>query len=132
MNNIPGNRQRLRREETVFRGPNGEIKTQTEEHSVFFNDGNIGSKQTVEIPIVLGKLPHDFETVTAQCQTCYEFATDDMVTACDLCHRILCLPCSRKRNEMTVCPKCAKYIERRRLILIVRKLFLDPFVERKG
>ncbi len=132
MSNKPNNRQRLRRERTVFRGPNGKISMESEEHSIFFEDGNIGSKETHEMLVVLGKLPHDFKSITSQCQTCHSFATDDMAAVCGLCNRVVCLPCSQRREGLTVCPSCASYLERRRKILILRKLIIDPFVERKG
>ncbi len=128
----PRNRQRKRTDETTFVGPNGSITTRTVEHSVFFEAGDIGSTRMIEMPIALGKLPHDFTEITAQCQSCFEFATDDMVTVCQACKRITCVVCSRVSEGITVCPKCAKHIERRRKFLILRKLFLDPFVERKG
>ena len=121
-------RQRIRREETRYLGRNGSLEFQVKEHSVFMEDGNIVSRERKDLPIVQGVAPHDPDDVAGQCQSCLSFTTKLLV--CDLCWQVVCLPCASRRSGMTVCPACAQYLKRRRWLLIFRKLFIEPFVER--
>ena len=123
-------RQRIRREETRYRGKDGSFVFQNEEHSVFLGEGNILSRGRTETPVAQGVVPHEPTDVVGQCQSCSDFTTKLLI--CDLCWQVVCLPCASERSEMTVCPACAQYLERRRWILILRKLFIEPFVERIG
>lgn len=120
-------RQRIRREETRYRGKDGSFVFQSEEHSVFLADGNILSRGRTEAPVAQGVVPHKPTDVVAQCQSCTDFTTKLLI--CDLCWQVVCLPCASRRSEMTVCPACVRYLDRRRWILILRKLFVEPFVE---
>jgi len=125
-------RHRVRRDETRYRGDSGSVEFQSEEHSIFQDDGNIASRQRCESPVIQGLVPHEPTDVVGQCQTCQSFATREMIAVCDSCWQVVCRPCASQRQNMTVCPSCAQYLTRRRWILILRKLFIDPFVERVG
>ncbi len=123
-------RQRIRREEIRFNGNNKSVEFQNEEHSVFLADGNIVSRERREAPVIQGVIPHEPTDVAGQCQSCSNFTTKLLV--CDLCWQVVCLPCASQRGDKKVCPACFRYLERRRWILIFRKLFIEPFVEHVG
>ena len=123
-------RQRIRREETCYRGKDGSYVFQNEEHSIFLADGNIVSRERTETPVAQGVVPHVPTDIAGECRSCSNFTTKLLI--CDLCWEVVCLPCASRRAEMTVCPACARYLQRRRWILIFRKLFIEPFVERIG
>ena len=127
-NNNP--RQRIRREETCYHGKDGSFVFQNEEHSVFLSDGDIVSRERRETPVIQGVVPHEPTDVAGQCQSCSSFTTKLLI--CDLCWEVVCLPCASQRAHLTVCPACAQYLKRRQWILILRKLFIEPFVERVG
>jgi len=122
-------RQRIRRQETRFRGKDKSFVFKNEEHSVFLNDGNIVSRQRFDSDVAQGIIPHSPDELKGQCQTCLNFLTEKTILICDLCWNVTCLPCAVKKDNMTVCPACAKYLEHRRRILIFRKLFIEPFIE---
>ncbi len=122
-------RQRIRREETRYRGKGGSFVFQNEEHSAFLSDGNIVSRERRESPTLQGVVPHEPTDVAGQCQSCQSFATKDMLMVCDCCWQVVCLPCASQRQNLTVCPSCAQYLARRRWIQILRKLLIEPFVE---
>ena len=123
-------RQRIRQEETCYRGKDGSFAMKKEEHSVFMADGNIISRERIETPVTQGIIPHEPTDVAGQCLSCLDFTTELLI--CDLCWEVVCLHCASQRTERKVCPACARYLERRRWILILRKLFIEPFVERIG
>lgn len=125
-------RQRIRKESSHFRSKDGSLSFSSEEHSVFFDDGNIASRHDIESPVIKGLTPHQPTDVAGQCQSCLGFVTGEMIAACELCWQIVCRPCASQRNNIIVCPACANYLARRRWVLILRKLFIDPFVERLG
>ena len=123
-------RQRIRREEIRFNGINESVEFQTEEHSVFLPDGNIVSRERREAPVIQGVIPHQPTDIAGQCQSCLGFTTKLVI--CDQCRQVICLPCTSQRENKKVCPTCFQYLERRRWILILRKIFIEPFVERVG
>lgn len=126
-NNNP--RQRIRRQEVRFRGKTKDFGISTEEHTVLGDDGNIVSHERTESPVAQGMIPHEPTDVVGQCQTCLNFATEKMILVCDCCWQVVCLPCASKWKNETVCPACARHLDRRRFRLIFRKLFIEPFVE---
>ncbi len=126
--NRDNSRQRVRRNETTFYGKNKSFTIRNEEHGIFMDDGNIVSCERRETPVIQGIVPHEPKEVAGQCQSCFEFTTKLVI--CDKCRKAICLPCSSKKDDMTVCPPCFKYLKRRKWILITKKLFIDPFVER--
>ncbi|MCK5125557.1 MAG: hypothetical protein KAR42_04815 [candidate division Zixibacteria bacterium] len=126
MSNNP--RQRIRRNETCYRGKGSSFTIRNEEHGIFMDDGNIISRERQVTPLIQGIVPHEAKDVAGQCQSCFEFTTKLII--CDQCRQVVCLPCSRKKDDMTVCPLCFNYLKHRKWILIVKKLFIDPFVER--
>mgnify|MGYP001620014034 CR=1 FL=1 len=122
-------RQFIRRVEKTFHGKKRSFVFQSEEHSAFLSDGNIISRQRTEAPVLKGVVPHEPNDVAGECQSCLNFATEQMLIICDCCWEVVCLPCAGEREGMRVCPSCAQYLVRRRRTLILRKLFIDPFVE---
>jgi len=122
-------RQFIRRVEKTFHGKKRSFVFRREEHSVFLPDGNIISRQRAEAPVLKGVVPHEPSDVAGECQSCLNFVTEQMLIICDLCWEIVCLPCASQREGMRVCPSCVGYLARRRRTLILRKLFIDPFVE---
>lgn len=125
-------RQRIRRFKTRYHGKDGSLVFESDEHSVFFEDGSIASQQTSDSPVLQGIIPHEESDVAGQCQSCRSFATSEMLVLCELCWEMVCLPCACVRESMVVCPPCVKYLQQRRWVLIFRKLFIDPFVEQVG
>lgn len=123
-------RQRIRLEETRYRGKNGSFVLQNEEHSVFFPDGSIVSRERKESPVAQGIVPHQPTDVVGQCQTCLEFLTADSHRSCANCSQVVCCVCARDFEKNAVCPTCAELLKRRRRILIVKKLLIYPFVQR--
>jgi len=121
-------RQRIRKEETRFRGDGESTSHKIDEHSVFFDDGSIASKEYEEIQVLQGIIPHHREDIAGQCQSCLDFTTKLII--CDHCWQAVCLHCAIKRENKIVCPACFRYLEHRRWILILKKLFIEPFVER--
>ena len=123
-------RQRIRREEIRFNGNSESVKFQNEEHSVFLENGNIVSRERRESPVIQGVIPHQPNDIAGQCQSCFGFTTKLII--CEHCWQVVCLPCASLRKNKKVCPTCFRYLEHRRWILIFRKLFIEPFVERVG
>ena len=123
-------RQRIRRFRTRLLGKDRSLLFENEEHSVFLEDGSISSQQSSDTPVIQGLIPHEPEDVAGQCQTCQSFATGEMLVLCELCWEMVCRPCASERDRMVVCPACVKYLERRRWINMLRKLLIEPFVER--
>ncbi len=121
-------RQRIKQNEATFLGKNGSLTFQNKEHGIFMDEGTIISRERNETPLAQGIIPHEPKDVAGQCQSCSEFTTK--LVFCDECREVVCLPCSRKKDNMTVCPLCFNYLKRRKWILIAKKLFIDPFVER--
>lgn len=121
-------RQRIRKEETRFTGDGKSATHRTEEHSVFYDDGSIASKESEEAQVLQGIIPHNLEEIAGQCQSCLEFTTK--LITCEHCWQVVCLPCANQRESQKVCPACYRYLERRRWILILKKLFIEPFVEK--
>ena len=121
-------RQRIRREEIRFSGNTESVEYKNVEHSVFLDDGNIVSRERKEAPVIQGVIPHNPTDIAGECQSCLSFTTKLII--CDHCWQVVCLPCASQRENKKVCPACFRYLERRRWILIFRKLFIEPFVER--
>lgn len=131
MTNNTNPRQRIRKKTTVYRGKGASVEFQNEEYSVFLNDGNIGTREIEEAPVIQGLVSHEPKEVAGQCQSCLNFATREMILICDCCWQVVCRPCAGKREKMKVCPACNRYLRRRRWFLILRKLFIEPFVEKR-
>lgn len=123
-------RQRIRRESIRFYGSGASIEVESTEHSVFLPDGSIGSNLTSTSPVIQGRIPHQASDIAGQCQTCLNFAVESSLTTCQGCWRIVCLPCATSSRSMIVCPSCAKFLRRLRIKEIIRKVFIEPFVEK--
>lgn len=122
-------RQFIRRQERCYHGKRKSFVFKSEEHSAFLPDGNIISRQRTEAQVLKGVVPHEPNDVAGECQSCLNFATESMLIICDLCWEVVCLPCASQREGMRVCPSCVQFLRRRRRTLILRKLFIEPFVE---
>ena len=123
-------RHRTRKTETQLCGKGDSLEFKTVEKSAFGTDGNIQSLELTEVPSVQGVLPHSPTDVQGQCQSCLEFTTK--LILCDLCWTVLCLPCAVPAEQEVVCPACARFLKKRRWIQMLRKLIVEPFVERLG
>lgn len=123
--------QRILREEKCFRGKGKSYVQKSEVHSAFLKDGNIVSRKRTETPLLKGIAPQSPGEVAGQCQSCLCFVT--VLLLCDHCSEVVCQPCcAQSREKKNVCPACAEYLRRRRWILLLRELFIEPFVERIG
>ena len=125
-------RQRMKRESRQIDGKGNTISFDTEEHSAFFGEGSIATKVIMHSPVVQGIVSHELSEIVGQCQTCLNFATAHMHNICQNCSQVVCSICAKSIEKTIVCPPCKKALERRRWILIAKKLFIDPFVERVG
>jgi len=123
-------RERIRRKNNRFSGPQGSIEVESVERSVFLPDGNIGSSLDTNIPVLQGRIPHETSDIAGQCQSCLNFATESSLATCQSCWRIVCLPCATSSRGITVCPTCAKLLRKMRIREIIRKVFIEPFVEK--
>ena len=63
-------RQRIRRQETHIQGDNKSIAFRIDDHSVFFDNGDIASHQMVEASAQKGIVAHKSWDILTQCQTC--------------------------------------------------------------
>lgn len=125
-------RQRVKKESRRIQGKGNSLSFDTEEHSAFLDDGSIATKINIDLPVVQGIVPHDPSEVVGQCQTCLNFATAKMHNICQNCSQVVCSICAKPFEKTVVCPTCKIALERRRWILIAKKIFIDPFVERVG
>ena len=129
-NDIP--RQRVKKESKRIDGKVNSLSFDSEEHSVFLEDGSITTKINSNSPVVQGIVSQNTSDIVSQCQTCLNFATAQMHNICQSCSSVVCSICAIEFEKTIACPVCNKALERRRWILIVKKLFIDPFVERVG
>ena len=123
------NRQYIRKEEKHYIGKENSYVSKTEEHSAFLNDGNIITRLKTEQPVAQGITPHKQIDIVGECQNCFQFITKEMYSKCQLCMKVCCLPCSIKNQNMTVCPICSELLNQHRLRLMLRRFFIEPFIE---
>ncbi len=123
-------RQRLRKVILRILGTGSQVEYETAEQSAFSPNGDILSGETQTIPILQGVAAHDPEAIAGQCLSCFSFTTE--LVLCESCWQQVCKPCASRRSNMVVCPACSEYLRRRRRFLILRKLVIDPFIERTG
>lgn len=125
-------RHRMKRESKRIHGKGNSLSFDIEEHSVFLDEGSIATKVNTDSPVVQGILPHDASGIVGQCETCLEFTTRQRHHICQCCSQVVCSICARAFEKIVVCPACKIALKRRRWILIAKKVFIDPFVERVG
>jgi hypothetical protein len=122
----------VKRESRRIYGKSNSLTFDIEEHSVFLDDGSIATKVNTDSPVVQGIVSHDASEIVGQCETCLEFATRQRHNICQCCSQVVCSICAKAFEKTVVCPACKEVLERRRWILIAKKIFIDPFVERVG
>ena len=120
-----------RKEEKHYRGKENSYVFKTEELSDFDQNGNVRTYLKTEQPVTQGIMPHAQTEIVGECQTCFTFLTKEMYSRCELCLRVCCLPCSVRNQKLIVCPLCSELLNKNRLRMIIRKFFIDPFLEVK-
>jgi len=123
-------RQRIKKASSRIDGNNNSLSFDTEEHSVFYDTGDIATKIKSTAPVIQGVVSQDSSKIIGQCQTCLNFATAQMYNTCWNCSKVVCSICAKIFEKNAVCPSCLQILKRRRWVLIAKKIFIDPFVER--
>ena len=120
-------RQRTRKEKVKIENDDEIFEFNTEETSIFLDDGNILSGLKTTLNVTKGVIPHSPKDLKGQCLTCKNMLTGEQFTFCSNCHLVSCFTCLSLFKKQSVCPTCLIKLKNRRAILILRKLFLEPF-----